>query len=108
MRVDEQLMDVLERIRIDPRLGPPHVSLYMAIWHCWMMQGADGPVLFTARELMPGAKIAGGNLLYKSLRELHAYGYLVYEPSFNPAVKSRGYLNMLDERVVAGNGDRLL
>jgi hypothetical protein len=82
----------MERIRIDPRIGPLHISLYMSLFSCWILQGATGPVLFTAKELMPIAKIAGGTTFHRCIKQLHAYGYIVYEPSFHAVVKSRAYL----------------
>jgi hypothetical protein len=82
----------MERARVDPRVGPLHISLYTAVFYCWMRQGGDGPVETTAKELMPIAKIAGGTPFYRCIKQLHKYGYIVYEPSFNPAVKSRVWL----------------
>lgn len=82
----------MEQTRLDPRIGPLHISLYLAIFYCWVQQGGSGPVQFTARELMPIAKIAGGTPYHRCIKQLHTYGYIVYEPSFNPGVKSKVYL----------------
>jgi hypothetical protein len=79
----------MEQARIDPRIGPLHISLYMAIFYFWIQQGRNGPVQFTAKELMPVAKIAGGTPFYRCIKQLHQYGYIVYEPSFNPWVRSK-------------------
>jgi hypothetical protein len=79
----------MERARSDPRLGPLHISLYMALIFCWTQQGRNGPVQFTAKELMPIAKILGGTPFYRCIKELHKYGYIIYEPSFDPSVKSK-------------------
>lgn len=83
-----EIAEFMELARIDPRIGPLHISLYMAIVYYWVQQGQPGRVLVSARELMPVAKIAGGTPFHRYLRQLHAYGYIVYEPSFNPVVKS--------------------
>lgn len=82
----------MEQARTDPRIGPFHISLYMAIFYLWVQQGRNGPAQFKARDLMPAAKIMGGAHFYKCIKQLDAYGYIIYEPSFNPAVKSRAIL----------------
>jgi hypothetical protein len=82
------IVHFMERARVDPRIGPLHISLYMAIIFYWVEQGWPERVTVTARELMPVAKIAGGTPFYRCIKQLHAYGYIGYEPSFNPKVKS--------------------
>ena len=86
----------MERIQYDPRIGPLHISLYMAIVFCWAQQGRPERVQVSAKELKPVAKIAGGAPFYRCIRQLHRYGYIIYEPSFNPAVKSRIFLSLLE------------
>ena len=87
----------LERARDDPRIGPLHISLYVSIYYCWLRQGG-GPVNCSARELMPLAKSGGGTPFYRRLQQLHKYGYIVYEPSFNPEIKSRVLLLLEREK----------
>jgi len=82
----------MDQVRVDPRIGPLHISLYLAIFYCWCLQGGNDVVEFTGKELMPIAKIAGGTAFYRCIKQLHEYGYIRYEPSFNPAVKSRAVL----------------
>jgi hypothetical protein len=89
----------MEQAKTDPRIGPLHISLYMAIFYLWVRQGRNGPAQFTARELMPAAKIMGGTAFYRYIRQLDAYGYIIYEPSFDPAVKSRAILTIGSSKV---------
>jgi hypothetical protein len=79
----------MERIQSDPRIGPLHISLYMAIVFVWARQGRPNRVQVSARDLKPVAKIAGGAPFYRCMKQLHRYGYIVYEPSFNPMEKSK-------------------
>lgn len=79
----------MERIQSDPRIGPLHISLYMAIVFVWARQGRPSRVQVSARDLKPVAKIAGGAPFYRCMKQLHRYGYIIYEPSFNPLEKSR-------------------
>jgi hypothetical protein len=93
----------MERVQYDPRIGPLHISLYMAIIFCWARQGRPDRVLVMAKELKPLAKIVGGATFFRCIRQLHRYGYIVYEPSYNPAVKSRIFLSAQEnERNVKG------
>ena len=79
----------MEEVQEDPRISPVHISLYVAIVHQWAAQGNHSPVLFKARGLMPAAKIGGRTLFCRTIRQLHEYGYLRYEPSFKPDEPSR-------------------
>ncbi len=81
----------MEQIKDDPRIGPLHISLYMALVYSWQLQGGEGPVSFKARELLPMAKVAAPPF-HRCIRQLHSYGYIVYEPSLSPRVKSRVWL----------------
>jgi hypothetical protein len=87
-----EITSFMQEARTDPRIGPLHISLYTALVYAWSMQGGKGPVSFTSRELMPIAKIGGRSPFCRCIQQLHQYGYIIYEPSFDPAVKSRVYL----------------
>jgi len=86
------ITDFMERAKRDPRLGPLHISLYVAILYCWLRQGREVPVRVSARELMPISKIGGLRPMYRSLRELHEFGYIEYHPSYSPKGESWVYL----------------
>jgi hypothetical protein len=81
-------MQFLERARVDHRLGPMHITLYMAIYYCFVRQGG-GSVYCTAGDLAVLAKVNRSTPFYRRLKQLDRYGYIKYEPSYNPAVKSR-------------------
>jgi hypothetical protein len=91
------VMDFMGRVRTDGRLGPAHISVYMAVVYVWVEQGANGPAKVTGKELGALAKISGQTPLYRRLRELHDFGYIVYQPSFNPADRSRVFLTLMEK-----------
>src|SRR5579859_8043255 len=91
-----EVMDFMKRAEVDSRLGPMHISLYLAILYCWLRQGGEGPARVSGKELMPLAKIGGPTPMYKYLRELHDFGYVEYRPSHNPTKKSQVYLPLLE------------
>jgi hypothetical protein len=81
------------RAHDDPRLGPVHQSLYLAILYIREQQQAAGPVLVSARRLMPLAKIRALGPYHRAIRQLHSYGYLRYEPSYDGRFPSRVWLD---------------
>jgi hypothetical protein len=92
----------MDQARDDPRIGPQHISLYMALLYWREVQGADQVVLVSGRELGPVAKIVGGTPFYRCLRDLHRFGYIVYEPSFNPVTRSRVRFLLMEDQVSIG------
>jgi hypothetical protein len=92
MDTSELLMLFLRRAKEDPRIGPVHLGLYLAIVYLWSEQGGGAFIQISARTLMPVAKIGGVKLYHRSVRQLHDYGYLRYEPSYDPELPSRIYL----------------
>jgi hypothetical protein len=90
------LMDSLQQfhgsIVDDPRVGPAHVSLYVAILHFASEQEFKRPISVFGKELMKHAKIAGAATYTKCIQELKEFGYIDYIPSFNPLLGSSVYL----------------
>jgi len=87
-----EIVSFIEQVRVDPRIGPMHVSVYTAIYCCWWQQGRNATAEFRGRELMSMAKIGGPAAFYRTIKQLHAYGYIRYEPSTVSMVKSRAWL----------------
>ena len=96
MREVREITDFMERAAKDSRLGPMHISLYLAILYCWLEQGGAGPARVNGRALMPLAKIGGPTPLYRALRDLNEFGYIEYKPSFNAMEKSKVYLPLVE------------
>lgn len=93
MNINRLLKLFLERASDDPRIGPVHLGLYLAIVYLWSLQGGGAFIHISARKLMPLARIGGVRLYHRSIRQLHEYGYLQYEPPFDPERPSRIYLD---------------
>lgn len=75
----------LDRFSDDPRIGPTHISLFISI--LLMTEGnKEHPVLFK-RDLVKKAKISHSTY-HRCIWQLHNYGYIKYEPSFDPLVGS--------------------
>jgi len=76
-------------IREDSRISPAHIALYMALFQCWNKQGFQNPVPVVRRQVMQAAKISGLATYHRCIKDLHRFGYFVYQPSYNPAKGSQ-------------------
>ncbi len=92
MLYSEELNRFMNEVREDGRIGPSHISLFMAILQCADRQG-ENPVCVFSRDLMPLAKISGSATFNKNIWELHNYGYIRYIPSYNHFLGSMIYIN---------------
>jgi hypothetical protein len=82
---------LLKRIRGDNRIGATHVSLFTALFIQWQQNSFASPFAVTRRELMAYSKIASVATYHKCIRELDAFGYIIYQPSFHPQKGSLVY-----------------
>src|SRR5476651_155324 len=81
----------LRRMAKDQRLLATHISLYTALFICWQRQGFAQPFAVCRRELMGFSKIASVATYHKCIKELDAFRYIRYEPSFHPKLGSLVY-----------------
>lgn len=88
----KELTSFYEAIRDDPRIGTSHISLYMALFQLYNLNGFKNPVSINRRRVMEVAKIGGVATFHKCIRHLDEFGYIRYEPSFDARVGSEVYL----------------
>jgi hypothetical protein len=82
----------------DKTLNPTHVSLYMSLFQFWNCNRFKNPISISRDEVMRISKISSKATYHKCLKNLHALGYINYEPSHNPFKGSHVYLlNFSDE-----------
>ncbi|KAA9038688.1 hypothetical protein FW778_14165 [Ginsengibacter hankyongi] len=81
-----------EAIKDDNRIGPTHISLYMALFQLYNLNRCCNPINITRAVVMETAKISGLATYHKCIKDLHEFGYIQYMPSFNPAICSRVFL----------------
>jgi hypothetical protein len=79
-------------VATDPRIGPRHISLYLAILHFYHVQKSRNPVRVFSRELRKQAKISSIRNYYSCMKDLREFGYIKYIPSFSPHEASEIYL----------------
>ncbi len=87
-----QLSGFFQKIAVDNRLNPTHISLYMAIFQFWNAERFQNPVSISRQELMRISKISAKATYHKCIKDLHNFGYIQYIPSYNPFKGSLVYL----------------
>src|SRR5690242_2080048 len=92
-----ELLHFFDAVREDSRIGPVHISLFIAIVRQWNKNNCQNPVCISTREIMSLSKISGRATYYKSLKELHEYGYIKYKPSHDCLTGSFVQLSVLKE-----------
>ena len=75
---------LIKRMGKDQRVIATHVSLFTALFIQWQRSDFRSPFSVTRKELMAYSKIASTATYHKCIRELDKYGYIRYQPSFNP------------------------
>lgn len=90
-----QLIGFFIRSAGDHRMGPHHVALYMALFQQWCVNNGRNPFTVTQQHLRIVAKI-GRTTYHKCMRELDAYGYIRYSPSYSPVLGSLVHLMEMD------------
>ena len=77
------LTGFFHRVSRDYRLNPTHVSLYMALFLQWNLSRFRTPLSVSRAELMEISRISSRVTYHRCIKELHAWGYLHYDPSYN-------------------------
>jgi hypothetical protein len=90
------LYGFMDKVGEDHRIGPTHISLFLAILYYYRKQEYAMPIYVYRKELMRQAKISAIGTYHKSMRELKQCGYIGYVPSYNPVLGSLVYLLEMD------------
>ncbi|TBX66122.1 transcriptional regulator [Flavobacterium silvisoli] len=84
MNYIKHLTGFFERVIQDKTLNPTHVSLYISLFQFWNCNRFKNPISISRDEVMRISKISSKATYHKCLKNLHALGYIKYEPSYNP------------------------
>lgn len=89
MREVKELTRFYQAIQHDARVGPSHISLYMALFQLYNLNSFNNPVNISRKEVMGIAKIRGFATFHKCICDLSEFGYIQYFPSYNTAIPSQ-------------------
>jgi len=92
------LTGFFRRVSRDYRFNPTHVSLYMALFQQWNLGRFRNPISVARSEVMEISRISSRVTYHKCIKELHAWGYLHYDPSYNHFRGSLVYMLGFDDR----------
>jgi hypothetical protein len=92
MNYIKHLTGFFEKVAKDDRLGPLHISMYAALFQFWNNYRFKNPLSIARSDLMKFSKISSKGAYHKCMKDLHNFGYIVYEPSHNPMKGSLVYL----------------
>ena len=95
MEFSQKILSFLELIEDDPRIGPSHISLFLAILYASKEELNGSPITVFKKDIIKHAKISEGTY-HRCMHQLTAYGYLKYNPSFNPMSGSLVKISKLD------------
>jgi hypothetical protein len=82
---------LIRRMGKDERLMATHISLFTALFVQWQRNDFVSPFPATRKELMGYSRIASIATYHKCIRELDGYGYIRYQPSYDPVRGSLVY-----------------
>lgn len=88
----KELTNFYTAIKEDHRIGTTHISLYMALFQFYNLNGFTNPVEITRAAVMKVSKIQGIATFHSCIKDLIDSGYIIYKPSFNPSISSKVYL----------------
>lgn len=88
----QQLTQFFIRSTQDPMIKPTHISLYVALFQFWNLNGFNNPLHIDRSEVMQASKIASKATYHKCISHLHNKGYIHYLPSNNPFKSSMVYI----------------
>lgn len=95
--------DFFKMIAGDTRITPLHISLYMTLIYLKELSFTHDALYVYSCEVRFLAKVSSSTTFRKGMRDLQAFGYIVYEPSFDPAKGSRVIL--VEKKMDSGGKD---
>lgn len=91
METLKPLTDFFTAIEHDGRISITHIGIYAALLQYRKDHGFVNPIQVYSYEIMQLAKLSAATTYRKCIKELSAYGYIRYVPSFNRKQASRIY-----------------
>ena len=83
MKLSYPVDHFLRKASNDNRMQPSHVSLFMAMFYYSPDDAPEGFFKVSRKKLMCFSRIKSATY-HKCIRELVAYGYIIYQPSYDP------------------------
>ncbi len=98
MNSEQLFSDLFGFMAADERINVWHFSIYMSMFHKWLTGGGVNPIAISRKQIMEQTHIGSIVTYHKCIRQLRDFGYIIYEPSYNPFIGS--YVSLLMPRSV--------
>jgi hypothetical protein len=92
----ERLNNFFVAAGTDERLTAMHILFYLSLFACWAQNQFQNPVFISRKKIMNMTKIYSVATYHKYMKELHAFGYIRYEPSYKPKNGTKVWVLGLD------------
>jgi hypothetical protein len=79
----------VETFAEDGRMTYAHVAIYLSLFYLWNSKKFIDNMSINRDDIMYYACVCSKKLYYRVVNDLHAWGYITYEPSHNPRRGSR-------------------
>ncbi|WP_276372933.1 hypothetical protein [Chryseolinea sp. H1M3-3] len=80
----QELIPFVHKLASDIRLKPNHISLCFALYHAWVGSSFQNIFQVSRSKLMGTSRIRSRATYHKTMKDLQAFGYLKYTPSYHP------------------------
>ncbi len=79
-------------IWLDSRVNVWHLGLYMVFLHLWHQNNRQNPITISRRRVMKLARFKSTATYHKCIKDLIAFGYIDYHPTYNYYQGTRVFL----------------
>ncbi len=84
-----QLKALFRKFNNDNRLTLYHVSAYHALLQLWITSNEKDSFYISRKKVMAISRIRSIATYHKCIKELVKFGYIKYQPSYNPYLGSK-------------------
>jgi hypothetical protein len=86
------LATFFNKIISDSNINTTHVTIYMLLHQYWNNNDFQDPIKISRADVMKKTKINSKATYHKCIKDLHANGYIVYNPSYHPIKASQVFM----------------
>ncbi|WP_072998001.1 hypothetical protein [Mariniphaga anaerophila] len=83
MNYIRHLRGFFDRLEEDANMTSHHISLYITLFHVWNLNRFREYFEVNRQDVMSMARIGSRNTYSRCMKELHAWGYIIYSPAGN-------------------------
>ncbi len=83
-----ELTNFFNAIAHDERICTMHIALYVVLFELWNENHFVSPFSISRSKVMRMCKMGGKTTYHQHIKDLTAFGYIKYVPSYHPVVGS--------------------